>query len=99
LVPLLEAEQDRDIVRKLDAMAEREASIMKEKLEWKAGDLKTPTKGVGKGGVRDENQAEPVYHTKRYVAPSLIFLPQSEPSFLSAQWWRGTKVFTKVSSC
>ena len=57
--------------------------------DWKGGDLKEPILGLG----RDPNVAEPVYHTTRYVAPSLLYLPKQE--VLTPQWWRGGKVFTK----
>ena len=60
--------------------------------DWKGADLKTPIPGLGKLG-RDPNGAEPVYHTERYVAPSLIYLPKEE--VMSPQWWRGGKLFTK----
>jgi len=45
LVPLLEAENDRDLVRRFDAVKQREADIMKEKQDWKPFDLKSPVKG------------------------------------------------------
>jgi hypothetical protein len=85
-------------VRRFDAAAKREAEIMKNVDGWSAMDLKAPVKGVGKLGIRDENQAEPVYHTSRYVPPTLVFLPKEEEGFMSAQWWRGTKIFTKVTA-
>ncbi|KAJ3260814.1 hypothetical protein HK103_007377 [Boothiomyces macroporosus] len=95
LAPIFQAEADRDMVRRMDAIAKREAEIMKDHPEWAANDLKAPVKGLGKGGVLDENAAEPVYHTERYVAPTTVFLPPTNESFLDAQWWRGTKLFTK----
>jgi hypothetical protein len=67
---------------------------MADRKGWNALDLKQPTPGIGKFG-RDDQSMEPVYHTERYVAPSLIFIPKEEKSFMSAQWWRGTKIFTK----
>jgi hypothetical protein len=96
LVPLLQAEIDRDTVRRFDAAAQREQEIMKDHNDWSPLDLKAPVKGIGRLGARDENQQEPVYHTSRFVAPSIIFLPKEDSGFMSAQWWRGSKVFTKV---
>lgn len=86
MVPLLEAECDRDMVRRMEAVKAREAAIMP--ADWKAGDLKAPISALGD---------KPVYNTDRYVQPSLVFLPKEEPSFIGAQFWRGTKVFTKVT--
>lgn len=96
LVPLLEAELDRDLVRRDALVSSREAEIMKGKPDWAAADLKAPVKGVGKYGVLEEGAAEPVYHTKRYVKPSLVFLPPNNDNVLDAQWWRGSKILTKV---
>ena len=96
LVPLLQAEIDRDTVRRFDSVAKREAEIMKNRPDWNPLDLKAPVPGIGKMGRKDSHQSEPVYHTSRYVAPTLVFLPKEEPGFMPAQWWRGTKVFTKV---
>jgi hypothetical protein len=90
---MLQAEQDRDMVRRQELVAIREAEIMKDR-NWAAGDLKTPVPGIGKFGVKSDEDAEPVYHTKRYVAPSLVFLPKEEVA--DAQWWRGSTVLTKV---
>ena len=84
------------MVRRLDSLATREAEIMKNVQGWSPMDLKAPVKGIGKFGVRDEHQAEPVYHTSRYVIPSLVFLPRTAEAIMPAQWWRGTKIFTKV---
>ena len=71
---------------------------MKSKGDWSPLDLKSPIPGIGKYGKPDEHAAEPVYYTKRYVRPSLIFLPPSsdEKNVLDSQWWRGSKVLTKV---
>lgn len=97
MIPLLEAELDRDLVRRESILAEREAEIMKNKADWSAMDLKAAIPGIGKYGKPDEHAAEPVYHTKRYVRPSLVFLPPSEEkNVLESQWWRGSKVLTKV---
>lgn len=97
LVPLLEAENDRDLIRRFEAIKSREQELMGP--EWKAMDLKSPVKGIGKNGVKDENQAEPVYHTKRWVTPTLIFAPPSDKNVIDAQWWRGSTVLTKVAIC
>jgi hypothetical protein len=48
---------------------------------------------IGKGGVYDPSQSEPVYNTKRYVKPMYVLLDNKET--ISAQIWRGTKMFTK----
>ena len=99
MIPLLEAELDRDLVRRENIVAHREAELMQNKNDWVPMDLKAPIVGIGKNGERNEHSAEPVYHTKRYVRPSLIFLPPSqEKVVLDPQWWRGTKVLTKVKS-
>jgi hypothetical protein len=87
---------DRDTVRRFESVAKKEEEIMKNVPNWAPGDLKAPVPGIGKNGVRDDHQAEPVYHTKRYIAPSFVFLPKEDEGFLQSQWWRGTKVFTKV---
>lgn len=90
-MPLLQAETDRDLVRRLAATREREAAIMEgapavtstassssssgeESSSWSALDLKAKTPGVGKGGLFDPHQAEPVYHTDRYVAPTFVIV-------------------------
>merc|ERR1719354_1105752 len=93
LIPLLEAEKDRDLVRRFKSLKTKEEDIMGN--EWPAMDLKAPIKGIGKGGVEDKNQEEPVYHTKRYVKPSLVFVPPGSESKIDAQWWRGSTVLTK----
>ncbi|KAJ3302493.1 hypothetical protein HDV03_004916 [Kappamyces sp. JEL0829] len=95
LIPLLQAEQDRDLVRRADILAAREAEIMKDTKDWAPLDLKAPVGGIGKFGVKNEEAAEPVYHTKRYVAPSLVFLPKEQGNVIGAQWWRGSTVLTK----
>ena len=98
MIPLLEAELDRDLVRRESIVTQREAEVMKSKKDWIPMDLKAPISGIGKNGERNEHSAEPVYHTKRYVRPSLIFLPPSQDrNILDPQWWRGSKVLTKVN--
>ncbi|KAI8901047.1 GRIM-19 protein-domain-containing protein [Globomyces pollinis-pini] len=92
LVPLLMAETDRDTVRRLDSLAAKESQIMKDHPNWAPMDLKAPVPGLDKLGKRSDTAAEPVYHTERYVSPTMVFLPND--NFMSAQWWRGTKVFT-----
>jgi hypothetical protein len=61
---------------------------------WVPGDLKAPVKGLGARGTLDPLASEPVYHTKTHVPPSYVFIPDS--ATISAQWWRGTKLFSKV---
>ncbi|KAJ3187040.1 hypothetical protein HDU85_007078 [Gaertneriomyces sp. JEL0708] len=95
LVPLLQAETDRDLVRRLAAAQKSESEIMKDVNDWNGLDLKARTPGIGKGGKRDYHQAEPVYHTERYVNPSFVFLPWSGDARMEAQWWRGSKMFLK----
>ncbi|KAI8920963.1 GRIM-19 protein-domain-containing protein [Powellomyces hirtus] len=95
LVPLLQAETDRDLVRRLEAAAAREGEQMESVAGWKALDLKSPTPGVGKGAVYDKAQAEPIYHTERYVNPTYLFMPWGSDARIEAQWWRGTKMFLK----
>ena len=104
LAPLLQAETDRDLVRRLDCLKGREAGMMKDRTDWSVLDLKAPVQGIGKGGVRDSAQSEPVYHTKRYVSPTYVYLPQDNKedtsfSILSPQWWRGSTMSTKVVYC
>lgn len=98
LVPLLQAETDRDLVRRLEAAKKREANLMEGVEGWNPLDLKAPTPGVGKGGKRDSTQAEPVYHTDRYVNPTYLFMPWDSDARMESQWWRGTKMFLRVSS-
>ncbi|KAJ3086955.1 hypothetical protein HK102_012108 [Quaeritorhiza haematococci] len=93
LVPLLQAETDRDLVRRLEAAKRREAEIMQDVPDWQAMDLKAKVPGIGKYGAKDPNAAEPVYHTDRYVQPNLVFIPPEDK--VPAQWWRGTKVFLR----
>ena len=62
LTPLLQAETDRDLVRRIKSVEKREKEIMGE--EFQVG-LKAPVKGLGKFGVIDAHQEEPVYYTKR----------------------------------
>ncbi|TPX34990.1 hypothetical protein SmJEL517_g02491 [Synchytrium microbalum] len=94
-VPLLQAETDRDMVRRLEAAKLREGEIMKNIPDWQPLDLKAPVAGIGKDAKRDANQSEPVYHTKRYVQPSFLFLPWESEERINAQWWRGSKMFLK----
>ncbi|KAI8920724.1 hypothetical protein BC831DRAFT_477282, partial [Entophlyctis helioformis] len=102
ITPLLQAETDRDLVRRLEAVKRREAALMADHPDWAAGDLKAPVKGIGKAGVADPNQAEPVYHTQRHVVPTYVYLPpavsdedKASWSVLAAQWWRGSTMFMK----
>ncbi|KAL2917568.1 hypothetical protein HK105_202853 [Polyrhizophydium stewartii] len=99
LAPMLQAEADRDIVRRMQQVKAREAEIMKDVPDWSAGDLKAPVKGLGKYGVADPSQAESVYNTQRFVQPSFVFLPKEAEgesySVLSPQWWRGSTMLTK----
>ncbi|KAJ3147133.1 hypothetical protein HDU86_008129 [Geranomyces michiganensis] len=95
LVPLLQAETDRDLVRRLEAAANREAAHMENVEGWSALDLKAPTKGVSATAVRDDSQAEPIYHTKKYVNPTFMFLPWGDDARMESQWWRGTKMFLR----
>jgi hypothetical protein len=89
LVPLLQAETDRDVVRRLDATVEREQELMKDVPGWQAGDLKAPVPGLGKDGVLIAGAAEPVYHNPDIYTPvSIIQLdpkgPQGERARLNA---------------
>ena len=93
LIPLLQAETDRDYVRRMEHYNEKEAHFAKS-TGIVAGDLKAPVPGVGKGGVYDEHAAEPVYHTKRFVRPTYILL-DAEKDVIAPQWWRGSKMFSK----
>jgi hypothetical protein len=95
LIPLLQAETDRDMYRRALDMKEKEAKIMKDVPNWSAYDLKTPVPGLAKNGELDPNAAEPVYHTKRYVEPNAVFLPMDNESRIPAQYWRGTKWFIR----
>ncbi|KAJ3100778.1 hypothetical protein HDU97_001949 [Phlyctochytrium planicorne] len=95
LVPLLQAETDRDLVRRLESVRGQEAEIMKNVEGWKPMDLKAPVRGVGKQGSLDYHQAEPVYHTERHVKPTFIFLPDELGHRIDPQWWRGSKMFIK----
>ncbi|KAJ3136156.1 hypothetical protein HK100_002031 [Physocladia obscura] len=96
LVPLLQAETDRDVVRRLASARAKESSIMQEKHDWAAVDLKEPVKGIKRYGIYDETHqhATPVYYTDRYVAPTYLFVPRESGELLPAQWWRGSKFFT-----
>jgi hypothetical protein len=98
LVPLLQAETDRDFMRRLQAAKERESRIMGP--NWSPLDLNAPLQGLN---PQDALAREPVYHSaKHYVPPHYFYLPSSSEgesfSFekIQAQWWRGSKMFTKV---
>lgn len=86
LVPLLQAEMDRDMVRRFDAIGKKEAEIMKNVPGWKAGDLKASVEGIGSNA----DASEPVYHTKKFIAPSMVLLPKE--SVIPAQPWRGSNM-------
>ena len=90
LVPLLQAEQDRDSVRRFQSLVKKEAEIMKDVRGWSPMDLKAAVP-VGLNG-----EEEPVYYTKRYVAPSKLYLPENDISLMKPQWWRGSRIFSKV---
>ncbi|ORY33597.1 hypothetical protein BCR33DRAFT_519843 [Rhizoclosmatium globosum] len=99
LVPLLQAETDRDVVRRLSSAAAKESELMSHSpvdKNWSAIDLKTPVKGIARYGAFDETrqEAQPVYHTERYVAPTYLFVAPDSDERIDAQWWRGTKFFT-----
>ncbi|KAJ3299976.1 hypothetical protein HK104_005469 [Borealophlyctis nickersoniae] len=93
LIPLLQAETDRDHVRRLEAAKKREAEVMKNVPGWSALDLKAPVQGIGRDGRRHEDEATPVYFTDRYIAPNFLFIPPEHGVRIPAQWWRGTKHF------
>ncbi|KAI9336417.1 GRIM-19 protein-domain-containing protein [Zopfochytrium polystomum] len=95
LVPLLQAETDRDIVRRIEASKAAEYEVMKDSVpDWSPLDLKAKVKGVGRGGVFDETQSEAVYNTERYVPPTFFFVPKEE-NRVKPDWWRGTKMVFK----
>ncbi|KAJ3010837.1 UNVERIFIED_CONTAM: hypothetical protein HDU68_001947, partial [Siphonaria sp. JEL0065] len=99
LVPLLQAETDRDLVRRLASNAAKESAIMAKSAtdrDWSAVDLKTPVKGISRFGAFDDTRqdATPVYYTDRYVAPTYLFVAPDSDERLSAQWWRGSKFLT-----
>ncbi len=98
LVPLLQAELDRDHVRRLEAVRARESTAMAGVPGWRAGDLHAPAPGVGRGGVADAAAAEPVYHTPRWVHASVLSGEVEGENTIRAQWWRGSKFFMKVPS-
>ena len=60
---------------------------MKDVPGWKPLDLKAPVKGIGPDGERDEELAAPVYHSKRYVAPQYLFLPEEEGTVEKIPWY------------
>ncbi|KAJ3209304.1 hypothetical protein HDU67_006277 [Dinochytrium kinnereticum] len=95
LVPLLQAETDRDLVRRLDSVKSQEAQIMKNVDGWSPLDLKAPVRGVGRYGYYNAAAAEPVYHTEKYVKPTYIFLPPESDHRIEPQWWRGSKMFMR----
>lgn len=90
LVPLLQAEMDRDMTRRYNTLEMQEAEIMKNVPGWKAGDLKEPIKGIG----ADPEASVPVYYTKKFVPPSLVVLQQG--SIIPAQPWRGSNMLYLV---
>lgn len=92
LVPLLTAENDRDMVRRSDIVKEREEATMQSDT-WKGGDLKARVPGLGPNGVLDPTANEPVYFTERFVMPSLVLLQKKDK--VDAQVWRGSTVLTK----
>ncbi|KXS22196.1 hypothetical protein M427DRAFT_50544 [Gonapodya prolifera JEL478] len=93
LVPILQAETDRDTVRRMDALASREAEIMQQVDGFVPGSLTDPVPGLTKEGKFAEGSAEPVYHTKRYVSPSLVYVDDDDKEvFQRAKWNAGTKV-------
>jgi hypothetical protein len=86
IAPLLQAEQDRDLVRKKYILKEKESEIMsKLSPEWSAMNLKVPLE-LTKGKA-----LEPVYYTERYVEPSYIFFAPNDETFFPAQPWRTDK--------
>lgn len=54
---------------------------------WVAGSLKDPVPGLGKDG-----KAEPVYNTKRYVAPVVGLFEEGTEGVQGARWDAGIKV-------
>ncbi|KAJ3341533.1 hypothetical protein HDU93_004693 [Gonapodya sp. JEL0774] len=93
LVPLLQAETDRDTVRRLDALATREAEVMQGVEGFVPGSLHDPVPGLTKDGKFAEGSAEPVYHTKRYVTPGLVFVDDDNKElFQKAKRTAGMKV-------
>ena len=96
LAPLLEAERDRDRVRRLDAYQKIEAEIMSDVPNWSPLDLKAPVQGLGKDGIFDPNACEPVYHTKRYVDPTLYFIPPEHK--IPVESLRASSILFKVGS-
>ncbi|KAJ3117228.1 hypothetical protein HDU96_007487 [Phlyctochytrium bullatum] len=84
-----------DLVRRLESVKAQEAEIMKNVEGWTPLDLKAPVRGIGKDGLKDPHQAEPVYHTSSYVRPTYVFLPSDSPHRVAPQWWRGSKMFLK----
>lgn len=91
LVPLLQAETDRDTYRRFLALQQRESEIMSGVEGWVAGSLKEPVPGLGKQGKLDDHAKEPVYHTKRYVGP-IAGLFEEGSGVESAPWDAGVKV-------
>lgn len=106
LVPLLQAETDRDLVRRLasdastarsTAATDTSAATIEPDTTIETGGssagLKTPVKGLGSGGVYDLQQSEPVYYTSRFVAPTHLLIDKQ--NIIDAQWWRGSKILTR----
>ena len=78
LVPLLQAETDRDLTRRALATEARETEIMANVPGWGASDpLKQPVPGLGPRGLRDPSLATPVYYTSRHVGPTIVVLDDS----------------------
>jgi len=93
LVPLLQAEADRDIVRRLDGLAEREAELMKDVPGWTAGDLKASVPGLGKDGKLAPGAAEPVYHNPHIFTPvSIVHMDNKGPTSQRAPFNAGLTV-------
>ena len=90
LIPLLQAEADRDMVRRLEAVKGREAEYMKQIDGWSPLDLKAPVPGLGPKG-----ETEPVYFTKRYVAPISAII--TDEYLIEPQYWRGSRMFLRVN--
>ena len=68
-------------------MTARESTIMTAVDGWVPGSLKEPVPGLGKAG-----EAEPVYHTKRYVAPIVGLFDKGTEGVEEAKWDAGIKV-------
>ncbi len=98
LVPLLQAEADRDLVRRYESLKQKEAEIMKNVPGWVPLDLHAPVPGLGKFGVLDPSANEPVYHNKQFNVEPNVILDLQDNSIIPAQSWRGQKVIFKNPS-